>query len=210
MRSYQYQRPYLQSAMDQIKSVAFCLQETHLKPGKDASLPNYHYPPLRADRLDSKGGGVAIFIHKSIQYIPLKVDTNLELVAAKVFINQKPIDIANAYFPPQMTTDEIEEALDIFKANLTSPFIITFDSNAHHTDWGSPEHNIDNKGKIISEWIEENGIQLLNNGEPTWMSPSGTFSHIDLTLCSQELAAGINWYPHYDPCNSDHFPIILD
>ena len=100
MRSYQYQRPYLQSPIDQIKPIVICLQETHLKPEKDASLPNYHYPPLRAHRLDSKGGGVAIFIHKSIQYIPLKVDTNLELVAAKVFINQKPIDIANAYFPP--------------------------------------------------------------------------------------------------------------
>ena len=67
MRGYQHQRPYLQNAIDTIKPLVICLQETHLKPEKDASLPQFHYPPLRADRLSGKCGGAAIFIHESIQ-----------------------------------------------------------------------------------------------------------------------------------------------
>ena len=80
------------------------------------------------------------------------------------------------------------------------------DTNAHHSDWGSPR--IDPKGNLISNWIDDNDLVLLNNEEPTFMSNVGTFSHIDLTNCSSNIASEMNWKTYHDTLNSDHFPII--
>ena len=41
-------------------------------------------------------------------------------------------------------------------------------------------------------------------------SESGTFTSIDLTLCSPSLFLYFSWKVGPDPCGSDHFPIILE
>ena len=84
------------------------------------------------------------------------------------------------------------------------------DACAYHQDWGSPTCKTDKRGNLVSDWIDTNNLVLLNNGEPTRISPAGSLSHIDLTVCSPEISLLFNWFPHYDPCESDHFPIILD
>ena len=92
---------------------------------------------------------------------------------------------------------------------MQPPYLISMDANAHHSDWGSPGSSIDNRGRIISEWIEEQELIILNNGEPTYLANNGTHSHIDITLCSPEIATKFSWETHHDPLNSDHYPIII-
>ena len=93
LRGYHAQRPHLQKLIDNTNPSIICLHETHLKPQNDASLSKYHYPPVRHDRLDRRGGGTAIFIKNTIPHIPIDHNIDLELAAAKIFINNKTITI---------------------------------------------------------------------------------------------------------------------
>ena len=91
---------------------------------------------------------------------------------------------------------------------ITAPFIITTDANAHHVSWGS--NDSDRRGKIIDNWVTNNGLIILNNGEPTYISNSGTFTHIDLTIASADIAVDLNWAPQSETYNSDHYPIVIN
>ena len=148
MRSYQKQRPHLQIAANEMKPATICLQESCLKPNLDASSPQYHYPPLRCDRTEAKPGGVAMFIHQSFPHIGMEYNRDFEQVAAKVFINQKPINIANVYLPPCITTAEVKVLLAYLETIIPATFILTLDLNAHHTDWWSPQSKLIERGNI--------------------------------------------------------------
>ena len=75
------------------------------------------------------------------------------------------------------------------------------DFNGHHTLWGCEDVN--NKGKQLEDLILKNDLILFNDKSHTYFhSASDTFTFIDLTLCSPSL--------FLDPCESDHFPILLE
>lgn len=61
----------------------------------------------------------------------------------------------------------------------------------------------------MCDFIDDHSLILLNSGEPTFLSSSGTYTHIDLTICSPDLASKFHWKPHHDLFGSDHFPILL-
>jgi hypothetical protein len=62
---------------------------------------------------------------------------------------------------------------------------------------------------LFSEATARN--QLLNSYKtPTHINSTyGTTSNIDLTICTATLAPSITWETHPDPCDSDHFPILI-
>ena len=70
IRGFRSHRPYLQNAIDTIKPNIIALQETLLKNKDDSYLSGYN-PPLRKDREDKTGGGVAIFIKANVASIDL-------------------------------------------------------------------------------------------------------------------------------------------
>ena len=209
MKGFYSQKPYLQKLIDTLSPDVICLQETHLKPKNTPYLAKYHYPPVKKDREDRRGGGVMIYIKKSIQYVNFPINTELELIAAKVFIDNRPIIISNLYLPPDLSNVYIKDELPKMFAAFNSSFIMNLDSNAHHSMWGSPIDNTDSRGSILCEIIEDYNISLLNNGDPTYLTNTGNFTHIDLSICSPELAPKFIWTTYHDPMNSDHFPIIL-
>ena len=207
IRGIKPQKPYLQMLIDDLSPSLISIQETHLKPKDDFYVSKYHYPILRNDRKDQMGGGVALLIKKEILFTPIHHQIDAELIAAKIYIKDKSISICSIYFAPNVTTNHIKTVLDSLKEILTTPYIIMMDSNSHHPSWGS--ENTDNKGNLIADWIEENSLILLNTGEPTYMSSGGSLTHIDLTICTPDLATDLDWTPHYDLYNSDHFPIMI-
>ena len=208
IRGFYSQRPYLQHLIDKLKPSILCLQETHLKPNNSSFLSQYQYPPVRKDRDDSrKGGGVCIFIKKNIPYVTNDINSNLEVTSVKVFLENKTTTLCNIYIPPDHPNQNLRNSLDDIISQVTAPFIIVMDSNAHNPEWGSP--NLDTRGRIISEWREDHSTIILNNGEPTYLSSSGNYTHIDLTFVSPDLASSFSWHVHYDNLNSDHFPIIF-
>ena len=192
IRSYNTGRPYLQKCIDILNPSIICLQETNINTANDISLSQFHYPPVRYDRDDQRGGGTAIFIKNNLQYIDINHDINLEITMAKVFINNKNINIISLYLPPSLDNNVIKIELEKLKEHMADPFILCMDANAHHPYWGSTEQKTDTRGNIIAEWLDENPFVLLNSGEPTHISTTGTFTHIDLTFCSTDIASGID------------------
>lgn len=207
VRSFRQQKPHLLHAIDIMNPHVICLQETQLKPTHDAKLSGYHYPPLRNDRINRKGGGVAIFIKNTIAYEPINYGFPLESVGVTIHLPNKKINIYSLYIPPDTTITTLKTPLENFFKNINSPYIITMDSNAHHNLWGSDK--TDARGHLIADIVEDSSGVLLNTGQPTYLSSSGTYSNIDLTICSPQMGNTLQWATHHDNFNSDHFPICI-
>ena len=83
------------------------------------------------------------------------------------------------------------------------------DFNGHHTLWGCEDVN--NRAQQLEDLILKNDLILLNDKSHTYFhSASGTFTSIDLTLCSPSLFLDFSWKVGPDPCGSDHFPLLLE
>ena len=151
--------------------------------------------------------GGLIFLRDSIPFIPIKYEGALEAVLVRVFINEKEFTICNIYIPPKFDNKILLDELDKIKQLLEMPFILTADANGHHYLWGSPY--ADARGKILCEWATDNNYVITNSGDPTYLSESGTYSHIDITISSNNIATQLNWGTAPELFNSDHFPIIV-
>jgi len=81
------------------------------------------------------------------------------------------------------------------------------DFNAKHPLWGSKV--TDFRGKLIETFIDENNLICLNKGEGTRLNYNGTFSHIDLALCSSNFGLRLNCERIDDSWGSDHFPLSV-
>ncbi|XP_066901461.1 uncharacterized protein [Halyomorpha halys] len=80
--------------------------------------------------------------------------------------------------------------------------------NGHNPLWGSPDINA--RGKIIENFIELSHLLLLNSTQPTYLSSSyGTFSALDLSICSSTFYNNLEWTVVPDLHSSDHFPILI-
>ena len=207
IRGFHSRKPCIQSIIDTTKPDIICLQETHLKPKSSAYLSQYHFPPNRQDRLLQRDGGVAIFIKNSLPAITIPHQIPLELTITQLLTPTLPVNIASLYLTPDITAGELLPHLDPLLELLKPRFILCADVNAHHPLWGSTE--ADRRGNDLYHWIEENDLVIINTGEPTFLSSSGKYTHIDVTICSLDLASRLFWHPHHDPMTSDHFPIII-
>lgn len=69
---------------------------------------------------------------------------------------------------------------------ISQPFIITGDLNSHNIRWGS--EITDRKDKEIDRILDNDNLILVNDMEPTRMSPiNGVFSNIDLIFANPLL-----------------------
>ena len=106
-----------------------------------------------------------------------------------------------------MSNALVHDSLVELKNHLRYPFILSIDANAHHQRWGSDRD--DGRGRLMVDWMDLNSVVCLNSGEPTYITHQGNFTHIDITLCSPDIASSLTWEPYFDSCNSDHFPLII-
>ena len=131
--------------------------------------------------------------------------THLEAIAVTISDPNK-LTICNIYLPRSHNFNlaDLQQLTD----QLPKPYIIVGDFNSHNTLWSSP--NIDNRGKIVENWIENDNIILLNTGDPTHFNcSSGSFSTIDLSLCSAYIADRVVCSVDSDLFDSDHYPIHI-
>ena len=207
IRGYYTNLPFLQQAIEQTKRTIICLQETILKPLKNIKLNNFS-EPLRKDRVNRGGGGVLMFMHSLIPHLPLTITSPLEVVAVRVYLSNQQITVCNIYLPPDYNnTNPIAELNNILPF-LSNTSIITVYSNSHHYSWGSSNAYV--RGKLIDQRITDSDLTLLNTPEPTFLTNTGSYSHIDLTIATHDIASKLMWSIHYSTFNSDHFPIIVN
>jgi len=207
IRGFYSRKPFLNRLTDTITPDLLCLQETYLKPHKKSYLKGYQLA-ARTDRADRDGGGVMIFIKNHIPCLEVNITKKLEVTAVKHFLQNIALTTCSLYLPPNNDNNNLIEDLNKLLDELPRPFIIHADANAHHPAWGS--NMGDHRGNLLEQWILDNDLILLNTEEPTFLSSTGTYSHIDLTIATPDIAGLFTWYPYHTTNTSDHFPIIVD
>lgn len=197
----------LEKLISDTNSEIICLQETNLKEDQQIKLKNYTCFNKNRTDCRSASGGVGLIVTNRIHSQEFHLNTEIEAVAAKLIINNKPITICNIYLSHRYKLDKSQ--LENLILQLDSPFLILGDFNSHNSLWGS--HTSDARGKIIEDLLNKhNNLVLLNDLSPTHFNIAhGTESAIDLSLCSSNIATLLDWQTLNFLYGSDHYPIIL-
>ena len=154
----------------------------------------------------SRGGGVAVLVRDSIPQLLLDLQSPLEACGTQIRALNRNLAVCSLYLPPELPLALISVELPRLVASLPRPFVLATDANAHHPAWGSP--GSDQRGDFLQQWLTDSGLVLLNQGEPTFLSSRGTYSHLDLTITTPDIAPLFTWSPLPDPHSSDHFPVL--
>ena len=185
------------------KPVAVCLQETFLKDSDNFTLKYHSCYFKHFSGNDKASGGVAVIVNNNVPHHFVKLETTLEAVAVQISLN-KTIALCSIYLPPSSPIDD--KKLHNFINQLPKPFILMGDYNSHHTLWGCRDTN--NRGRTTEDFITEHDLVLLNDTSSTYLHPAtGSFSSLDLTVCSPGIFPDLNWKVVDDLHGSDDFPI---
>jgi len=183
-----------------------CLQETFLKPSDSLQIRNYHTYHTYGNIVHGRAfGGSSILIKSGIIHSFIKLQSTLQAIAARI-TTHKTFTVCSLYISPntQITLNELNNLYN----QLPSPSIILGDFNAHNPIWGSAQMN--NRGKIIEEFINTNNLCILNDGSNTYLHPGyGTYSVLDLSITDPSLLLDFKWKVLDDTHGSDHYPILL-
>ena len=185
------------------KPVAICLQETFLKDSDRFTL-KYHSCYFRhCSDNDKASGGVAVIVNNSVPHRSLKIDSTVQAVAVSISL-KKTSTLCSVYLPLSSPIDI--KKLDHLFYQLPRPFILMGDFSSHNTLWGCIDTN--DKGRTIEEFITKQDLVLLNDKSSTYLHPAtGSYSSLDLTMCSPGIFPCFNWKVVDDLHGSDHFPI---
>lgn len=181
--------------------IAFALQETHHLSSSPLSLSGYE---CRFNYRDTSSQGVGICIRKDFGYVPIPIQSPLQVVAVKI-LSSPPISVCSIYIHHSITLQQSH--LKNIITQLPTPFFILGDFNAHNSLWG--DSRTDLRGRIIEDVLLSENLLLLNDGSPTYihrgsLSPSS----IDLSLAHPALGARLSWST-ITPFRDDHMPILI-
>lgn len=206
LNSIKSKLPELQILIAQNNPEILLIQETRLKPHEIYQLKNFTTHRKDVENTTIACGGVLIAIKNNLFSEPINLQTDLQAVAVRM---KHPINITICSIYLHQKDDITEECLDNLLKQLPTPFILSGDFNAHNATWGS--NHTDIRGKNIEKVIDRKNLVLLNSGQSThFNSFNGSFSSIDLGLCSSSLAHMTTWNPLPSLFGSDHYPILMD
>ena len=137
------------------------IHESKLSP-KSKNHCTQNYTTVRKDRSHGQGGGLLIFIHRSITFSkqpssPESLsDPHLEELSIKAELGDTRLIISNVYIPPASScSNGYESSIEHF---LTTPdTLILGDFNAHHPSWYSRSTNT--RGRKMTDSI--NGMTMV-------------------------------------------------
>ena len=184
---------------------AICLQEIKLNNNNTSiNFKNYNCY-YNINNCNNNQGGVMICTRIDLPHSLANAHPNLQAITCRISLHQT-ILISSLYLPPNAPIDTLE--LENFMSQGQTPHIVLGDFNAHSPLWGSTHLSI--RGKIVEDIIQKDDMYILNKKQPTYLHPgTGSFSAIDLALCSPALATNFDWKVHNDQCGSDHYPVLI-
>ena len=151
-------------------------------------------------------GGVSVLVRDGIPSSECTLNTSLQAKAVTISTS-KTITVCSLYLPHSEHLNIV--LLTRLIDQLPNSFVICGDFNGHSMTWGCDKNN--SRGDRIGDFITENNICLLNDGSYTYLHPAtGTFTAIDLSLCSPDIIMELDFMVESDSYGSDHFPIILN
>ena len=194
-----------------------CIQESKLHPlSPSPDFPNYTV--IRRDRpTPTRGGGLLILVHHSIQYKDLPSDdlfandSVTEHLAITAFINKVPINIFNIYIPPTSSCPANFRPPFDWLAQIQGDSLVLGDFNAHHLSWFSSGSGwASERGEDLFQGIIDSDLTTLNTDTPTRV-PSGAVQRPtspDISMATQHIALDSRWST-LTTLNSDHLPILI-
>lgn len=155
-------------------------------------------------RDDGHERGAAIIVNNKINYEHVPLNTTLQAVAVRVWL-EKWYTVCSIYLPHvPVTKQSVSHLID----QLDPPFLILGDMNAHSPIWGGSTRN--DRGQVFEELLLERNISLMNDCLPThYYLQTGTLSTIDVSICSSDCILDFNYSVINDLHDSDHYPIRL-
>jgi ribonuclease HI len=192
------------------------IQESHLQ--EKSRVPYIEgYKVIRADRVATVKGGLLAYVKKSLvveEIGRVAVEATEVSIFRIQFSKNKWIHISNVYVPPANSKgqDVIKLRTDAIPCMASS--LICGDFNAHAVLWDS-RANPDDRGDSLMEWIFDNNLSVLNNGDATRFdrgSEEGSptkWSTPDVTLCGANWVGKTEWTVAEPIGKSDHLPIVI-
>jgi len=181
-----------------------CIQETWVYSQYVPIIEGYY--STHTFRKEKKGGGSVIYIKKNIKFNVLDTiefnDVDIE-VAGIIFMrnNLEIVTLMSVYIAP----NQIINTEHLNKLITHKNVILLGDFNAKNKLWGSPVNDM--RGQIVENFMEENNLICINNGEGTHLNYNGTVSHLDLVLCSNNISLSTECRVLKETWGSDHFPL---
>jgi ribonuclease HI len=174
-----------------------------LGPSTEVRIPNYSCEKTEGHFNRRSHGGVALYIHESVPYSPIELNTPLQAVAINAQLH-KPMTICSIY---NSRSHELTSAnlINLFN-QLPQPVMILGDLNGYNRLWGG--QTTDARGKIIENFLNTTNLNFLNTGLPTRISHTSETA-IDLSIISPQLQPDCDWQVFPSPRDSDHCPIIV-
>ena len=195
----------LQLLHQDFKPSAFCLQETFLKETDKFGLRGYDHYHSYSPQENKATGGSSVLVRQGIIHSRVPIDTALQAVAVRLTLHIV-LTICSIYIPP--TSNLRQTDLQNLYDQLPKPCILVGDFNGHNPLWGSS--SLSKRGELLENFISINDLCLLNDGSTTYLHPAtGTYSALDLSVCSADVLQEFDWSVHDDLCGSDHFPTVL-
>ena len=197
----------LKTLLAQKEASVACLQEIKLKDSDRCSVNGFdRYIKCQTTTDGSATGGVGILVKKGTPHHVLSLTTSLQAVAVQVTLHRL-LTVCSLYLPPGRSSGE-RSALEDLLRQLPAPVLMLGDFNAHSDLWGNPT-DLPND-TVIEDFISLNDLFLFNDGTPTYLHLGhGSFTAIDLSLCSPSVGLDFTWEVGRDQHGSDHFPIFL-
>ena len=206
LNGFRPQYEYLQLLITEHQPDIITLQETNFNNNFIPYLRNYSIYYKNRENVNHSRGGVATYVKNNINHSKLALNTVLEATAVSVCLPPF-VCICNVYLPNRINFDfnSLKDLID----QLPKPFILLGDFNSHNSLWGCSR--TDQRGKIIEKILNNLDLVLLNSTDPTHYDLAyGTFSSIDLTICTPDISFLLNWSVVSTLHGSDHFPIIIN
>ena len=132
-----------------------------------------NYTTVRKDRPYRHGGGLLIFIHRSITFSKqpsspdAQSDHHLEELIKKADIGNTKLIISNIYIPPASScSNGYQSPIEHLLTTLDT--LILGDFNAHHPSWYS--RSTDTREKRMDDSINRSDYGILNWDSPTRVS----------------------------------------
>ena len=120
VRGIQSRYEEIQLICKQLKPSIVAIQENLIRSDKICNLAGYN--AIQHQALETENGftgGVSLYIHNSILFSPITLETSLQAVAAKVSLH-KTITVCSLYLPPSSVITK-RELLDLID-ELPRPF----------------------------------------------------------------------------------------
>ena len=167
-----------------------CVTETKKQNTEVPDFPGFLTTPNNSSSNLGQSRGVLLALDVNIKPSVFKLENEIQHSTWAICnVSRKSILVGGVYCRPNSIEEmkrvlyEIRSAIRKGKDLGVSNFLLLGDFNARHPSWGDKSNA---QGEILNDFLEQEELIALNDGEPTFTCTNGK-SVIDLVSCNANL-----------------------